>query len=141
MMPRLLQLITLSLLLCLCACDPNSQAVASASNSDALYQAWQQQRSAVQVHGRGVVTRVLPDDTKGSQHQRFILQISPQQTLLIAHNIDLAPRLPNLQRGDSVEFYGQYEWNPQGGVVHWTHKDPRGRHAHGWLRYDDQQYW
>ncbi|WP_084005364.1 DUF3465 domain-containing protein [Gilvimarinus polysaccharolyticus] len=135
-------LIAFWLLLCLFGCDKTTQAVTvSPSNNNALQQAWQQQRSDVQVRGSGIVSRVLADDTKGSQHQRFILKINEQQTLLVAHNIDLAPRLPNLRPGDLVEFYGEYEWNNRGGVLHWTHKDPRGKHAHGWLRYQGQQYW
>lgn len=135
-----LRFIALSLLLFLFGCDQPSQAAAT-TNNDALYQAWQQQRSNVQLSGRGTVTRVLADDTKGSQHQRFILKVSAKQTLLVAHNIDLAPRLPNLRAGDTVEFYGEYEWNKQGGVMHWTHKDPNRRHLDGWLRYQGQQYW
>ncbi len=96
--------------------------------------------SGVQVQGGGTVTKVLPDDTNGSQHQRFILRLSSGQTLLIAHNIDLAPRVASLQPGDQVEFNGVFEWNDRGGVVHWTHHDPAGRHVPGWLRHAGQTY-
>ncbi|QOY51204.1 DUF3465 domain-containing protein [Candidatus Sulfurimonas baltica] len=40
----------------------------------------------------GDVIRVLSDDNTGSRHQRFIIRLSSGQTLLIAHNIDLAPK-------------------------------------------------
>ena len=88
----------------------------------------------------GIVIRILSDDTQGSQHQRFILKLASGKTLLIAHNIDLAPRINSLREGDSVEFYGEYEWNSKGGVLHWTHHDPRGRHENGWLKHDSSTY-
>ncbi|WP_193785255.1 DUF3465 domain-containing protein [Vibrio vulnificus] len=105
-----------------------------------LQQAYQSQQSDLQVQGFGQVVKVLPDDNDGSRHQKFILKLSSGQTLLVAHNIDLAPRVPNLKVGDSVEFYGEYEWNKKGGVLHWTHKDPQNRHTHGWLKHNGQLY-
>ncbi|MCF6254146.1 MAG: DUF3465 domain-containing protein [Thiomicrorhabdus sp.] len=51
-----------------------------------------------------------------------------------------APKIPNIRRGDSVEFYGEYEWSEKGGVVHWTHHDPRGRHIGGWLKHKGRTY-
>lgn len=89
-----------------------------------------------QLEGVGVVSRVLPDDNDGSRHQRFILTLANGRTLLVAHNIDLAPRLTGLDRGDTVAFFGEFEPNAQGGVVHWTHHDPAGRHVAGWLRHE-----
>lgn len=90
----------------------------------------------VQVEGGGVVSKVLPDDNQGSRHQRFIVRLAGGDTVLIAHNIDLAPRVAPLDAGDTVSFAGEYVWNPQGGVVHWTHHDPRGKHPGGWIRRD-----
>ncbi|MBU2884237.1 DUF3465 domain-containing protein [Gilvimarinus agarilyticus] len=115
-------------------------ACADTTDTD-LASLWKNQRSDVQVLGKGQVSRILSDDTKGSQHQRFILTLPSSQTLLIAHNIDLAPRINTLKRGDSVTFYGEYEWNAKGGVVHWTHRDPKGRHPHGYLVHKDKKYW
>ena len=96
-------------------------------------------RSNVQVQGRAVVKKVLRDDVEGDRHQKFILRFSDGHTLLVAHNIDLAPRLP-LEEGDTVAFYGEYEWSDQGGVLHWTHHDPAGRHPGGWLELDGKRY-
>lgn len=105
-----------------------------------LQDAYENNQSNLQVQGAGQVSRVLPDDNKGSRHQRFILQLSTGQTILIAHNIDLAQRIDGLQEGDTVEFFGEYEWNDKGGVVHWTHHDPGGRHTDGWLKHNGTIY-
>jgi hypothetical protein len=105
-----------------------------------LRDAFEGQLSDVQVHGKGTVLKVLPDDLEGSRHQRIILKLSHGATLLIAHNIDLAPRIPGIEVGDLVEFFGEYEWNSKGGVLHWTHHDPAGRHAGGWLKHEGHIY-
>lgn len=99
-----------------------------------------EQRSGSQITGEGRVSKLLADDNDGSRHQRFIVTLSSGQTLLIAHNIDLAPRINGLQTGDSISFKGQYEANSKGGVVHWTHRDPAGRHEPGWLQHAGQTY-
>lgn len=113
---------------------------ASMANDQVLKQAYQSQQSDVQVRGSGVVIRVLRDDNVGSRHQKFILKLESRQTLLVAHNIDLAPRVANLNVGDRIEFNGEYEWNSKGGVLHWTHHDPQGRHEGGWLKHNGRTY-
>jgi hypothetical protein len=89
--------------------------------------------SNIQVLILGRVVSVLPDDTNGDRHQRFIVKLSNSQTLLITHNIDIAPRINDLRVGDQLYIYGEYEWNSKGGVIHWTHHDPNRRHLDGWI--------
>jgi hypothetical protein len=93
-----------------------------------------------QAKGQGTVIRILADDNNGSRHQRFILELAGGRTLLVAHNIDLAPRIASIKPGDAVEFFGEFESNPQGGVIHWTHHDPNGNHVDGWLRHQGRTY-
>ena len=108
--------------------------------SNKILDAFENQRSNLQIEGQGTVIKVLPDDTHGSRHQRFIIQLASGQTLLIAHNIDLAPRINGLSKGDRIEFAGEYEWNHKGGLIHWTHRDPAMRHAGGWLKHRGKLY-
>lgn len=110
------------------------------SDNNNLQRAFNNKQSDLQIQGGGVVVKVLRDDTKGSRHQKFILRSNAGQSVLVAHNIDLAPRLDGLKKGDTVEFYGEYEWNAKGGVIHWTHKDPGSRHISGWLKYQGRTY-
>ncbi|WP_180162939.1 MULTISPECIES: DUF3465 domain-containing protein [unclassified Acinetobacter] len=110
------------------------------SAEDIIAHAFKNKLSNVQVEGAGQVKAVLRDDNEGSRHQKFILTLNNGQTLLVAHNIDLAPRIDDLQKGDTVQFYGEYEYSDKGGVMHWTHHDPNGRHQDGWLKHQGKTY-
>lgn len=110
--------------------DRNSVAVSADKN-------WS---SGQQVQSSGEVIRVLPDDSDGSRHQRFIVRLGSGRTLLVAHNIDLAPRVSSIRVGDTVSFNGEYEWNDKGGVIHWTHRDPQNRHEAGWIEHEGKKY-
>ena len=114
---------------------------ASTNGSDqVLASAFDNRQSNIQVQGSGKVSRILADDNDGSRHQRFIVQLTTGQTILIAHNIDLARRVSPLEIGDHIEFNGEYEWNSKGGVIHWTHHDPQGVHVSGWLKHNGRTY-
>jgi hypothetical protein len=106
------------------------------SDIRSLYDA---QRSGVMVSTAGNVTRILKDDNDGSRHQRFLIKTTEALTLLVSHNIDLAPRVP-LHVHDEVSIYGQYEWNNKGGVLHWTHHDPNKSHPEGWIQHQGKKY-
>jgi hypothetical protein len=121
---------------------PALTAAAEAGNSSdsVLADAFQRHLSHIQIQGQGMVVKILADDTVGSRHQRFILRLNSGQTILVVHNIDLAPRVSGLKTGDTIWFYGEYEWNPKGGIVHWTHHDPQGRHPGGWIKHGGRTY-
>ena len=116
--------------------DPRSTARDDAGQ---VAQAFREQRSDLQVELPARVIKLLEDDRDGSRHQRFLVRLSNGRTLLVAHNIDLAARVP-LSVDDSLELFGEYEWNERGGVLHWTHVDPAKRHADGWIRHGGKLY-
>lgn len=95
--------------------------------------AYAARRSGVWMETGGRVTRLLSDDSEGSRHQRFILDVGDGHTVMVAHNIDLARRIP-VRVGDTLSLRGRYEWNERGGVIHWTHHDPQGQEQGGWIR-------
>lgn len=97
------------------------------------------QRSGVWLEAEGEVTRILSDDNEGARHQRFVLELDGGHSVMIAHNIDLAERVP-LARNDRIRLRGRYEWNDRGGVIHWTHHDPDGRGPGGWVELAGETY-
>lgn len=115
-------------------------AIDTAASDARIVRAFQERQGGVAVESMGAVIKLLPDDRDGSRHQRFLIELANGHTLLVAHNIDLEPRLDGLQVGDSVAFRGEYEWNAKGGVIHWTHHDPAGRHPGGWLKHDGRTF-
>jgi uncharacterized protein DUF3465 len=118
----------------------SSSSPASIADDNSIGRAFASRASNIQVEGEGTVIRLLPDDLNGSRHQRFIVQLASGQTLLIAHNIDIAPRIDGVEENDTVRFSGEYVWNDKGGVIHWTHHDPGGRRASGWVLHNGKTY-
>jgi hypothetical protein len=111
-----------------------------ATGTSSVARAFESRSSDVQVRGEGRVVRILPDDNDDTPHQRFVLRLDSGKTVLIAHSIDIAARVFPLDVGDVVSFQGEYVWNPRGGLVHWTHRDPAGRHAASWLKHDNKVF-
>ena len=111
-----------------------------APDNGALLDAIRARRSGVVVEAAGEVVHLLADDLRGSRHQRFLVDVEAERAVLVSHNIDLAPRIDALRKGDFVSLRGQFEWNDKGGVVHWTHHDPDGRRPGGWIRHQGRTY-
>jgi len=111
------------------------------ASADAVFaDAYANRRNNLPVSGEGTVVRLLSDDNTGNRHQRFIVKLASGQTLLIAHNIDIAPRVAALNIGDRIAFSGEYAWNEKGGVVHWTHRTTSGSHPAGSITHNGQTY-
>lgn len=118
---------------------PRTRPNAAKDGERAVAEAFRARRSNLEVEVSGTVTRLLPDDAEGDRHQRFLVELDGGHTLLVAHNIDLAPRVPVKER-DRVEVRGEYEWSERGGTLHWTHRTVRGDHEHGWIRHAGRVY-
>jgi hypothetical protein len=101
---------------------------------------FESRKRGVQMQREATVQRILSDDLIGDRHQRFIVKLDTGQLLLVTHNIDIAPRLTGLAVGDRIEFYGEYFHSARGGGIHWTHRDPRFRHAAGWIKWRGKFY-
>lgn len=92
------------------------------------------------IHGSGKVYRILPDDRDGVPHQKFLIRTGDGESLMVVHNIELAPRIDDVAVGDAVEYCGEFVDNDKGGLVHWTHRDPDGSRLGGWLIHGGRIY-
>jgi hypothetical protein len=96
--------------------------------------------SKVTVTVKGTIIKILSDDNEGARHQKFIIKLSNSQTLMISHNVDIAPRVMGITVNKAIIIHGEYIWNEQGGLIHWTHHDPDGTHANGWIIFNNKKY-
>lgn len=101
----------------------------------AVCAAYSATRSGVEVVADGAVTRVLGvAPGRVSPHEGFLLRLASgcNLTVRVEANTDFTGPIP-LTRGQHATVKGEYEYYPLGGVIHWTHRDPRSRHEGGYI--------
>ena len=101
--------------------------------------AYASQGSHGEVVANGTIRNVLGTRRGPSgEHEGFLLQLDGDCDLLlrVETNTDLTGPVP-LSNGERITVKGEYEYNPMGGVVHWTHHDPRGHHPDGYVKTAD----
>jgi hypothetical protein len=120
----------------LVACGAAAQPDDAAIVSD-----FQKHQSNVEVTADGTVVRLLPDRTSTTgTHEQFIVKLaSGDITIEVEHNISIAARVP-VALGDHVIIHGEYIWNAQGGLIHFTHHDPKGSHEGGYIQDNGKTY-
>jgi hypothetical protein len=123
----------------LSACRESGQQQGSRTDDRQIVQAQQERLIKSEVTGRAPVKELLPDDLEGLKHEKFLLRLSNGTTVLVAHDISYAPRVP-LQEGDFIVIHGEYIWNPKGGLIHWTHRSDTPRHEGGWIDFKGTRY-
>jgi len=109
---------------------------AQSADNGAVCSVYQSARSRVEVVAGGTVTRVLGTQPGvSSPHEGFLLRLnsSCDVTIRVEANVDFTGQIP-LKAGDAVVVKGEYEYYSRGGVIHWTHRDPRGRHEGGYVQ-------
>jgi hypothetical protein len=122
----------------LCAC-----AATQAPDDAAVCEAFSAQRSGVEVVAQGRVTRVLGVQAgRSSPHEGFLLRLDSGCALVVRVevNTDFTGTIP-LSVGQRVLVKGDYEYYSRGGVIHWTHRDPRGRHENGYVGVNGTTYY
>lgn len=117
-------------------------AAQTAPDDAAVCDAYQAGRSHVEVVAQGTIARVLgvaPGRT--SPHEGFLMRLDSacHATVRVEANTDFTGTFP-LAPGDRVVVKGEYEYYRIGGVIHWTHRDPRGRHEGGFIQAGGQTY-
>lgn len=75
----------------------------------------------------------------GFEHEAFDAQ-SVAGGLEIVDNVTIGPRVP-VRPGDRIVVRGEMVHDPgRAPIVHWTHHDPSGRHAGGFIRLQGRVY-
>ncbi|HET7813972.1 MAG TPA: DUF3465 domain-containing protein [Candidatus Baltobacteraceae bacterium] len=95
----------------------------------------------------GQVVRVLgARRSRSGEHEGFVFRTPscsperrpcPPSDVKVEVNEDITGPM-QVAEGDAVTVRGQYECND--GVVHWTHRDPRGRHVDGFVDVNGVRY-
>jgi hypothetical protein len=115
-----------------------SQRAALNAGCGAAQSAFAAHRSDVWVTVSGRVARDLPDSQGQYTHQRFIVRCATGGTLLIVNDVSIGQRAP-ASVGERVAVRGEYIWNGQGGLIHFTHHDPAGGRG-GWIEEGGRVY-
>jgi uncharacterized protein DUF3465 len=100
-------------------------------------------RGGEEVVVEGPVTSVFPSQSgESGTHERFVVRVgsgAAAQDVLVADNITVGSAAP-VHPGDDVIVKGVLEVDASGPVIHWTHHDPRYRHAGGFVMLDGKKY-
>jgi len=132
MAARALCAVALFLAACGAAAQPDNAAIVAD---------FQNHRSNVEVTADGTVVRLLTDQTSATgTHERFIVKLlTGEITVEVEHNVSIGARAP-VAEGDHVIVHGEYVWNAQGGLIHFTHHDPQGTHEGGYIEDNGRTY-
>ena len=91
-----------------------------------------------EIYVTGEVTKILPTDFKGRQHEKFMINVEGNNVEIV-HNLSLAPAVP-VQPGNQITICGEFLMAGNMPMIHWTHYDPSHRHGDGFMIYNNQVF-
>ncbi len=108
------------------------------SSNGAVYDAWRFHRSRVEVTANGAIARIFgAREGPSGTHLGFLLHLAGSEghglTVRVEDNLDLTGPIP-LDEGEAAIVRGEYIYDSRGGLIHYTHRDPRGRHDAGYVQ-------
>jgi hypothetical protein len=75
-----------------------------------------------------------------AEHESFDVRSADGIALRVVDNVVLAPPVA-VCPGDRITVQGELVPGARGGpIVHWTHHDPSGRHADGFIDWNGRRY-
>lgn len=87
----------------------------------------------------GYITELLPPDTVATAAQRCRLKSRDGDQSFVFHYNIQGSQTMNLAIGRLVQFFGEYRYDPQGGIVEVPYKGKSGRLS-GWAVYENHRY-
>jgi len=103
-----------------------------------LANAYLDRQSGMGAEVQGDVTRLIMDDQRAAQEQKFVIHGFSGQALLVSHDLGKSERVP-VAVGDQVTVRGEYRWSEPGGMLVWTTADgPKERQ--GWIEHKGKYY-
>jgi len=109
------------------------------NETERIVQAFNNQKSNIVVEVIGQVAAKLPDIIDDASYQQFILRLNNNHLVVVSHNTDISKPVP-VGPGSEVRIRGEYDWTPDGGLAHWTHRDPSGQREGGWIEANGTRY-
>lgn len=106
-------------------------------DNKAFEQAFEDRSQKVILSVSGRVIKTL-EEPSGSKYQKFLVDIDGR-TVLVAHNLEMGRMIP-VEPNYEIVIKGEYIWTEKGGVIHWTHRDPRKEHPDGFIYYNKRLY-
>jgi hypothetical protein len=119
----------------LVACTPGP-------NDVAVCAALRQQRSGVEVIADGTVAYVPTYAAPSGEHEGFFIRLRSgcAATLRVETNTAFTGPIP-LRVGERVIVKGEFDYDADGGVIHWTHRAFGSHHASGYVEAGGRFYW
>ena len=136
MRPRSRSSVSAFILVALCACTPGP-------NDAALCADIASGSSGAEVIADGTVAQLLGTSSGASgEHEGFVLRLGSacRATLRVETNVSFTGPIP-LRTGESVVVKGEYDRDPDGDVIHFTHRELRGHHPGGYVEAGGTYYW
>ncbi|MBX3019076.1 MAG: DUF3465 domain-containing protein [Bdellovibrionaceae bacterium] len=86
------------------------------------------------------VTKLMPDDTQGSRHQRFYAKLSDASEVYIVYSLEYGRVRVPVTVGSRIGVGGEYRWTKFGGLLHWVHEDHRDQRPDGYVEVRGVRY-
>ncbi|HET9030097.1 MAG TPA: DUF3465 domain-containing protein [Candidatus Aquilonibacter sp.] len=105
-------------------------------NNKRICDAYGGQLTNGEVVADGTVRQILGERRgRSGDHEGYLIQLGGDCDLVlkVETNTDITGPIP-LRPGERVVVKGVYIYNPMGGLIHWTHHDPGGRHEGGFVK-------